>query len=61
MTSKYNSVSGVIFGLVALLQAVRAIAGWAVQIGSFQVPVWFSWILVIVAGSLAAWAFRSRG
>ncbi len=61
MTSKYNSVSGVIFGLVALLQAVRAIAGWAVQIGSFQVPVWFSWIAVIVAGSLAAWAFRSRG
>ncbi len=60
MTSKYNSVSGVIFGLVALLQAVRAIAGWAVQIGSFQVPVWFSWIVVIVAGSLAVWAFRSR-
>jgi len=61
MKSNYNLLSGVVFGLVAMLQAVRAIAGWAVQIGSFQVPLWFSWVVVIVAGSLATWAFRSRG
>jgi hypothetical protein len=60
MRSSYPLLSGVIFGLVALLQAVRAIAGWAVQIGPFSVPVWFSWLVAIVAGSLAAWAFRSR-
>ena len=61
MKSNYNLLSGVVFGLVAMLQAVRAIAGWAVQIGAFQVPLWFSWVVVIVAGSLATWAFRSRG
>ena len=60
MNSKYNLLSGVVFGLVALLQAGRAAAGWAVQIGPIAVPLWFSWVAAIVAGSLAIWAFRSR-
>jgi hypothetical protein len=60
MKGSYTLLSGVIFGLVALLQAARAIAGWAVQIGPISVPVWFSWVAVIVAGSLSIWAFRSR-
>jgi hypothetical protein len=42
MKSNYPLMSGVIFGLVALLQAVRAVAGWAVQIGPINVPIWFS-------------------
>jgi len=60
MKSNYNLLSGIVFALVALLQAARAIAGWAVQIGPIQVPLWFSWVIVIIAGSLAMWAFRSR-
>jgi hypothetical protein len=60
MKSSYPLLSGVIFGLVALLQAARAIADWAVQIGPFSVPVWLSWVVAIVAGSLAIWAFRTR-
>jgi hypothetical protein len=61
MNRTYPLVSGAIFGLVALLQAVRAIAGWSVQIGPINVPLLFSWIAAIVAGSLSVWAFRSRG
>jgi hypothetical protein len=53
-------MSGAIFGLVALFQAVRAVAGWAVQIGPFNVPVWFSWVAATVAGGASIWAFRSR-
>jgi len=60
MKSSYPILSGVISGLVALLQAVRAITGWAVQIGPLNVPVWFSWVAAIVAGGLSIWAFRSR-
>jgi hypothetical protein len=60
MKSSYASVSGAIFGLVALLQAVRAIAGWTVQIGPLTVPVWFSGVAALVAGGLAVWAFRLR-
>ena len=61
MSNKYVVVSGAIFGVVALLQAVRAVNQWPVNIGSFEIPVWASWILVVIAGSLCAWAFRSQG
>ena len=59
MTSKYVAVSGVFFGVVAVVQAVRALNQWPLQIGSLDIPVWFSWIATVVAGSLCVWAFRS--
>jgi hypothetical protein len=59
MQSTYALVSGVIFGVVALIQAIRAFNEWPVQVGPFAVPLWFSWIALIVAGSLCVWAFRS--
>jgi hypothetical protein len=59
MPSKYALVSGVLFGVVALLQAVRALYQWPVQIGGVDIPVWVSWIAVVVAGGLCAWAFQS--
>ena len=60
MPSTYTVVSGVLFGMVAVLQAVRALLQWPVHVGDIGVPVWGSWIAVVVAGSLCVWAFRSR-
>lgn len=60
MKSNYPLVSGIVFGLVAILQAVRALAGWTVQIGPMNVPVMFSCVAAIAAGGLAVWAFKSR-
>jgi len=59
MSSKYAFVSGTIFGVVAVLQAVRALYQWPVSIGGTEIPVWGSWVAVVVAGSLCAWAFQS--
>lgn len=59
MPSKYAVVSGVLFGVVAVMQAVRALYQWPVQVGGVELPVWGSWVAVVVAGSLCAWAFRS--
>ena len=59
MSNTYNLVSGIVFGGVAALQAVRAVARIPVQIGSSSVPVLASWVAAIVAGGLCAWAFRS--
>jgi hypothetical protein len=59
MSSKYVVVSGVLFGVVAVLQAVRALYQWPVQIAGFDVPMWASWVAVVVAGVLCVWAFRS--
>lgn len=57
---RYKIVSGVIFGIVAIGQAARALLELPVQIDTFAVPVWASWVAALVAGSLCVWAFRSR-
>ncbi len=59
MPSKYVVVSGVLFGVIAVVQAVRALNQWPVHVGGFDVPVWVSWVAMVVAGSLCVWAFRS--
>jgi hypothetical protein len=60
MSSKYVVVSGVMFGFMALAQLVRAVKQVPVQIGSVEIPVWVSWVAVVVAGSLCIWAFAVR-
>jgi hypothetical protein len=61
MSNKYVVVSGAVFGVVAVIQAVRALYQWPLQVGTLEIPVWASWIAMLVAGGLCAWAFRSRG
>ena len=53
----FLGVSGAIFGIIAILQLTRVIYGWHIQVDSFEVPLWFSWIAVVVAGYLAISAF----
>jgi hypothetical protein len=57
--SGYQTVSGFVFGLIALVQAIRAVRQWPVQIGATSIPVWVSWVAVVVAGGLCLWAFGS--
>ena len=59
MRSKYVVVSGVIFGLMAAAQAIRAFNQWPASIAGVEIPVWISWVAVAVGGSLCAWAIRS--
>ena len=53
----FLAVSGTIFAIIAILQMIRVIYGWHAQVGTFEVPLWFSWIAVVVAGCLAISAF----
>ena len=55
----YCVVSGVIFALIAVLHLVRAVQALPVRIGDTAIPVSFSWLGLVVAGVLAAWAFAS--
>jgi hypothetical protein len=59
MSRTYAVVSGLIFGLVALLQAARAVADLPVTVGSTHIPVFASWIAALVAAGLCVWAFSS--
>jgi hypothetical protein len=47
--------------VVAAVQAVRALYQWPLHVGTLEIPVWASWIAMLVTGGLCAWAFRSRG
>jgi hypothetical protein len=60
MTSRYVVVSGVIFGFMALAQLFRAVNQVPAQVGSVEIPVWVSWVAVVLAGSMCTWAFASR-
>ena len=56
----YRTVSGLVFGLIAVLQLIRAVTQTPVQIGTTAIPVGASWVAVVVAGALVVWAFRTR-
>ena len=59
MSNNYVVVSGVLFGMMAVVQAVRARNQWPLHVGGIDVPVWVSWVAVAITGSLCVWAFRA--
>jgi hypothetical protein len=60
MSRGYVVVSGIIFGLIALAQFVRALNQVPVQVGGAGIPIWVSWLAGILIGGMALWAFASR-
>ena len=59
--SGYRTISGVVFGLIALGHGIRAALQVPAQLGTtpIPIPIWISWVAVVVAGALCVWAFRS--
>ena len=58
-SGSYASVSGVVFALVALMHALRAVLNVPVQVGSQALPIGISWAGAGVAAMLCIWAFRT--
>ena len=54
----FTMVAVVVFSLVALAHLLRLFAGWEVVVGGFVIPVWFSWIGLVIAGGLALMVWR---
>jgi hypothetical protein len=57
----YLLVSGALFSVIAIVQALRLARGWTVVIAGWDVPMAFSMIAVVVTAGLAVWAFRLLG
>jgi D-alanyl-D-alanine carboxypeptidase len=53
----YLWVSGVLFGVVAVLHVLRLAYGWPVQIGGWTLPLDASGIGAVVTGALCGWGF----
>lgn len=59
-TKTYYRTTGVIFLVVGIMHLLRVLYGWSGIIGTFVVPMWLSWVLVILTGCLAYQGLRSR-
>ena len=51
-------VGAVIFGVVGFLHLLRSIFSWELVLGNFNVPLYFSYIAVIVAGYLSWYIYN---
>lgn len=55
----YIRVSAAVFTLVALLQALRVVRGWSLDIAGMSVPVSASIVAAVLAAALAAWGWTT--
>ena len=59
MTEKaFATIAAVIFALVALLHLLRLVMGWSIVVDSWTVPMWVSWVGLVVAGGLSYYGAR---
>ena len=56
----YNTLTGALFLIIAVAHLLRIIFGWSAQIGGLDIPVWLSWLALVVAGALAYFGFRQN-
>jgi Mn2+/Fe2+ NRAMP family transporter len=54
----FSIVAGGIFAVVALVHLVRIYMDWPIVIGDWSVPMWVSWIALVIAGGLAYLGLR---
>jgi hypothetical protein len=50
-------LAGVIFAIVALAHLLRIFMAWPIVIDNWTVPMWLSWIALVIAGSLSYFGF----
>jgi len=56
----YFKFSSLLFLIIAIVHLARLIYGWEVVLGETMIPVWASWVAVIV-GAYMAWQGYKHG
>jgi hypothetical protein len=56
----YLQISGTLFGLIAVGHLLRLFRHWPVDLAGYMVPLWVSWVGLVLAGGLSVWALRLR-
>jgi hypothetical protein len=54
----YLQISGALFGIIALAHLVRLFRHWPIELAGYMVPIWASWLGLVLAGALSIWALR---
>ena len=53
----YCIATAIILSVVGLVHLLRIVLGWEAAIGGWNVPMWASWLGLIVGGVLAYYGF----
>jgi uncharacterized membrane protein YhaH (DUF805 family) len=53
----YLLVTAIVFSVIGLLHLLRIILGWEAAIGGWTVPLWLSWLALIVSAVFAYFGF----
>lgn len=56
----FNKAAGGLFFVIGLAHLIRTVYGWPVVVSETAIPLWASWIAVVVAGYLAWSAFKLK-
>jgi hypothetical protein len=54
----FSVVAGVVFAVVAVLHLLRIYMNWPVVMADWSVPMWVSWVGLVIAGGLAFFGLR---
>ncbi|QIL20083.1 hypothetical protein [Thermomonas sp. HDW16] len=54
----FTRIAALLLAAVAVLQAVRVLSGWPVNIDGYSVPTWTSAVFAVLAGLLAVMLWR---
>jgi hypothetical protein len=54
----FSRTAGAVFLLITLLHALRLMFDWEAVLDGRALPMWMSWVAVVVAGYLAFQGFR---
>jgi hypothetical protein len=49
----FTTIAVVVFAIVAIAHVLRIALGWEVVVNGLVIPMWVSWIGIVVAGGLA--------
>ena len=52
----YLLLSGTLFATVAVAHLARLVFGWSILVDTEVVPMWVSWLGLLIPGGLAVWA-----
>ena len=46
-------MTAIIFSIICLVHVLRIVLGWAATIGGWSVPMWLSWLALIISAVFA--------
>lgn len=54
----YSAITALMFLVIFVLHLLRLIYGWNASLAGMEVPMWASWLAMIISGFFSAFGFR---